>query len=93
MVIKGIYTDKSQNIRKLFSHTIFMLCLESRRDKNMGPINEIMKALIENMPKEDQSGSPKQQHCSEFFDLLCALIDQSEEEESGDLDKEQKQSR
>lgn len=44
----------------------------------MDPINSTMKALIENMPREDQQGN-MQQHCTQFFDLLCALIDQSEE--------------
>ncbi|CAD8116913.1 unnamed protein product [Paramecium sonneborni] len=62
----GIFTDKSDSLRNLFSRAILVLCYESYK-KNHKPTKIILQQLI--------SIQNQQANSSQFYELLSQLID------------------
>ncbi|CAD8084108.1 unnamed protein product [Paramecium sonneborni] len=68
----GIFTDKSDSLRNLFSRAILVLCHESQKRNNQ-PTKIILQQLI--------SMQNQQANSSQFYELLSQLIDSAFESE------------
>ena len=78
-VIEGLFTSKSLNVRKYFSHSFYLLAKQRR--EVFGDF--LVQKLLRNLPSSKDSNK---KDCNQFYDLVCKLI---EEGFKGSLGQEQ----
>ncbi len=73
ILLRGLLCPRSQPIREAFMDTLFFLCylLRSKSPEDR-PLGYVLKTLLANTPRRRSPGS---KDCSEFFHLVCKLID------------------
>lgn len=68
-LIEGMFTSKSINVRKYFSHSFYLLAKQKREVFG----NFLVQKLLKNLPSSKDSNK---KDCNQFYDLICKLIEE-----------------
>ena len=68
-LIEGLFTPKSLNVRKYFSHSFYLLARQKR--EVFGDF--VVQKLLRNLPSSKDSNK---KDCNQFYDLVCKLIEE-----------------
>lgn len=69
LVINGLFWPVNSNLRKVFSHSLYLLV----RQKNDLVSGWLMPLLMENLPK---SGEDTKKDCVQYYQILCKVIEE-----------------
>lgn len=68
-LIEGLFTPKSLNVRKYFSHAFYLLAKQKK--EVFGDF--LVQKLLKNLPSSKDSNK---KDCNQYYDLLCKLIEE-----------------
>jgi ubiquitin carboxyl-terminal hydrolase 34 len=73
-ILKGIFYSKSLNIRKIFSHAIYVLSKNTLDRGDAFAAEYFIELLLQNLPGSDDDSK---KDCNQYFDILCKLIEET----------------
>ena len=73
-MLEGIFFSRSVNIRKYFSHAIYVLCKHTQRFQNSFASKYFISLLLNYLPS---SAEDSKKDCNQYFELLCKLIEET----------------
>jgi hypothetical protein len=71
IIVRGVFCSRSVNIRRNFTHALYVLCHE---DTEL--CRPITRLLLKNMPASHEEAKSD---CIEFYELLCKLLQREAE--------------
>jgi len=82
-LIEGIFCSKAVNVRKYFSHALYILCKNTTDLENSLTAKYLISLFLKNLPSSEDENK---KDCLQYFELLCALIEEafSNKEETED---------
>ena len=81
MIIEGIFCSKQANVRKYFTHAIYVLAKSTSGYKSQLTARYFVNLLLQNLPSSEDKSKV---YCTQFFDLLCKLIEETFANSSGE---------
>ena len=73
-ILEGIFCPKIVNVRKYFSHAIYILCKHASRFQNAYASKYFISLLLNYLPS---SSEDSKKDCNQYFELLCKLIEET----------------
>mmetsp|Transcript_29242 Transcript_29242/g.26676 ORF Transcript_29242/g.26676 Transcript_29242/m.26676 type:complete len:81 (+) Transcript_29242:2836-3078(+) len=71
-MLQGIFYSKSLNIRRYFSHAIYIMSKNTLNFENALTSEYFIGLFLQNLPS---SSDDSKKDCNQYFDLLCKLIE------------------
>jgi hypothetical protein len=71
-ILDGVFCPKAVNVRRYFSHALYILCKDTIDFENAMPSKYLIGLFLNNLPSSQNEAT---KDCIQYFELLCKLIE------------------